>query len=145
MENPRQWAKENLSPARYRAFSDALSELESKKLSAEHWKKSRELDAIYREHVLNHSEDIKAIQEKADNRAAQIEELIRQLRDEERTIKKEAEDKIWEIRARVYNSEEYKAKDEERRAVWRRDDEMFQPKVEALVEKYQKAQDKANA
>ena len=145
MENPRQWAKENLSPARYRAFSDALSEIESKKLSVEHWEKSRELDAIERAHVLNHSEEIKAIQEKAYNRAKQIEELIRQLQDEERTIRKEADDKVWEIRARVYNSEEYKAKDDERRAIWRRDDEKFQPKVEALVEKYQKAQDKASA
>ncbi len=145
MKNPRQWAKENLSPARYRAFSDALSELEGKKLSAEHWEKSRELDAIERAHVVNHSEEIKTIQEKAYNRAKQIEELIRQLRDEERTIRKEADDKIWEIRARVYNSEEYKAKDEERRAIWRRDDEKFQPKVEALTSKYQKAQEKASA
>ncbi len=145
MQNPRQWAKDNLSPARYRAFLDALSELESKKLSAEHWEKSRELDAIERAHVVNHSEEMGMIREKAHNRAKQIEELIRQLREEERTITKEAEDKIYQIRAQVYTSEEYKAKDEERRAIWRRDDEQFQPKVQALIDKYQKAQEKASA
>lgn len=145
MENSRQWAKENLSPARYRAFLDALSELESQKLSAEYWEKSEELHAIEKAHVVNHSEEIRAIQEKAHNRAKQIEELVRQLREEERTIAREADDKIYQIRAQVYNSDEYKAKDEERRAIWRRDDEQFQPKVQTLIEKYQKAQEKASA
>lgn len=145
MNNPRQWAKENLSPARYRAFLDKLSEMEQTKLSEEHWQTRRNLDQIERAHIVANTEEIQAIREKADARAKQIESLIEALYLEARTVKDEAYRKVDSIRARVYDSEEWKTQEEKRREIWRRDDALFQTKVQELVEKYQKAQEKASA
>jgi hypothetical protein len=145
MNNPRQWAKENLSPARYRAFLDKLSEMEQKKLSDEHWDARRNLDQIERAHIVANSEEIHAIRQKAETRAGEIEALIQALNKEARAVRDEANLKVDSIRARVYETEEWKAQDEKRREIWRRDDALFQPKVQALIEKYQKAQEKASA
>jgi Txe/YoeB family toxin of Txe-Axe toxin-antitoxin module len=145
MENPRQWAKDNLSPARYRAFLDALSGLEQKKLSNDHWEARRNLDQIERAHVVANAEEIHAIREKAEKRAREIESLIQSLSNEARAIRDDATHKVDLIRARVYESEEWKEQNEKRSKIWQRDDALFQPKVQELIEKYQKAQEKANA
>ena len=139
--NPYKWAQENLSAPRARAFWQQYRELESAKLSDEwraEWKKCDEIRiAFFRANL----EQTNAIERAAGQAVSAIEETIRSLQQQVRDLQNSTRERVSKIQSEVYNLEEYKAQDEKVREIWRRDDEAFQPKAQALMDKYLKAQE----
>lgn len=141
--NPRKWAEENLSAPRARAFKNALRELEDKKFSSEFWEARNNEDKMRREFALSKREETEAILSKAHQESEELEKQARLLMTQASKVRDEAREEVSRIISGVYETEEYKAEHARASEIWHRDDAIFQPKVLALMEKYQEAQAKS--
>ena len=139
--NPYWWAQENLSEPRARAFWKAYRELENAKLSEEYraeWRKEEEIRIAY---IRANLEKTDAIEAKARQEADALEEQARELVNKAQELRKQAFEEKVKIQSEVYQTDEYKAQRAKASELWQRDDEAFQPKVQALMDKYLKAQE----
>lgn len=139
--NPYKWAKENLSEARARAFEKAYRELERSKFSAEWYEESKKEDALRIAFTRANTEKTNAIQNKADQEADELDRQAHELLRRARELRHTAREEVYAIQAKVYDSEEYKVQRAKVSELWHRDDDAIQPKVQALMDKYLKAQE----
>lgn len=139
--NPYKWAKENLSEARARAFEKAYSELERSKFSAEWYEESKKEEALGLTFIRANLEKTNAIQNRADQEADELDRQAHELLKQAREIRAKARDEVYKIQAEVYHTEEYKAQRAKVSELWHRDHDAIQPKVQALMDKYLKAQE----
>lgn len=142
--SPYWWAKENLSEPRARAFWRAYRELENAKSSEEYraeWRKEEEIRIAYIRANLAKTD---AIEAKARQEADELEEQARELINKAQELRKQAFEEKVKIQSEVYQTDEYKAQRAKASELWQRDDEAFQPKVKALMDKYLKAQEASN-
>ncbi len=86
-----------------------------------------------------------AIQTKANDEMDAIREQIAQLQKQIDAIREAANEETLKIRCAVYSSPEYKVVDDKVRELFQRDDAAVEPLRAALVAKYSKSQEKANA
>jgi hypothetical protein len=56
-------------------------------------------------------------------------------------LRKQAYEETFKIQLEVYQTKDMIAQQAKTKELWRRDDEVFQPKVQALMDKYLKAQE----
>lgn len=138
--HPYKWAQENLSAKRAEAFWFHYRQLERAKLSAEWQTESTKCDEIRRAFLKANREQTEAIYQASEVTADAIEETIRNLQKQVQEIRQTARERVEKIQSEVYNLDEYKEQDNKAREMWRRDDAEFQPKVQALMDKYLKAQ-----
>lgn len=137
------WAKQTLSPARRRAFLTALAKLESERFSQE-WKEAQHaVDEAVRGNEIHVQRFASIVWEQWSAQDQALEEQIRQLRQEQRQLASERDAKIQDIRTATHfhESEDLKALHEKASAIWKRDNEVLAPKIDALMAKYQKAQE----
>lgn len=139
--SPYKWAQENLSEPRARAFWKAYRELENKKLGADWRTESQKCDQIVEAFEMKVQEQVQAIEEKGYKEAEEIEEQGRELIRKAQELREKVRHATITIRIGVYQTEEYKAQQAKASELWHRDDESFQPKVQALMDKYLKAQE----
>ena len=142
--SPYKWAQENLSEPRARAFWRAYRELERARLSEEYraeWRKEEEIRIAY---IRANLEKTDAIEAKARQEADELEEQARELINKAQELRKQAFEERVKIQSEVYQTDEYKAQRAKASELWQRDDEVFQPKVQALMDKYLKAQEASN-
>ena len=139
--NPYKWAKENLSEPRARAFWKAYRELENAKLSEEWKAESRKCDQIERAFDRTVQEQVQAIEEKGYKEAEELEKQGHELLRKAQELRKQAHEETVKIQLEVYQTNDMKAQQARASELWRRDDEIFQPKVQALMDKYLKAQE----
>ena len=139
--HPWHWAKENLSEPRARAFWKAYREIEQGKFSEEYYKESRAKDEIRYAFIRANSEQINAITAKAEQEAEELEKQANLLLNQASKLRSDARDEVSRIQSGVYQTEEFKAQQEKVSEIWKRDDALAQPKIEALIEKYRKAQE----
>ena len=142
--SPHKWAQENLSEPRARAFWRAYRELENAKSSEEYraeWCKEEEIRIAY---IRANLEKTNAIEAKARQEADELEEQARELINKAQELRKQAYEETSKIKSEVYQTDEYKAQRAKASELWQRDDEVFQPKVQALMDKYLKAQETSN-
>ena len=144
-ENLYKWATENLSPSRARVFADKLREIESNKFSSE-WQQARGiLDSMERTHLLNNQEEIAEIQETTRNRVDALQKQIDELHREIEEVRAQGQQEVMKVRCAIYVDPTYVAQNDIVSELWIRDDEAIQPLRDALVAKYQAAQEKAGA
>ena len=139
--SPYKWAQENLSEPRARAFWKAHQELQNAKLSAEWRAESRKCDQIVQAFEMTVQEQVQAIEEKGYKEAEELEKQGHELLRKAQELREQARHNSTTIRIGVYKTDEYKAQLEIASELWHRDDEVFQPKVQALMDKYLKAQE----
>ena len=139
--SPYKWAQENLSEPRARAFWRAYRELENKKLGADWRTESQKCDQIVEAFEMKVQEQVQAIEEKGYKEAEEIEEQGRELIRKAQELREKIRHSTITIRIGVYQTDEYKAQQAKASELWHRDDEVFQPKVQALMDKYLKAQE----
>ena len=142
--SPYKWAQENLSEPRARAFWRAYRELENARQSEEYraeWRKEEEIRIAYIRANLAKTD---AIEAKARQEADELEEQARELINKAQELRKQAFEEKVKIQSEVYQTDEYKAQRAKASELWQRDDEVFQPKVQALMDKYLKAQEASN-
>lgn len=139
------WAKENLSPARARSFTDKLRDIENSKFSSE-WRQARQiLDSLEHSHYLNNKDGIQAIKDEAQTKTDAIRQQIKDLENQIEEIDAEMVAQVARISSAIYRDYTYQTQQEICDALWHRDDEAIQPLRDALVAKYQAAQEKAGA
>ena len=139
------WATENLSAPRARAFHNSLREIENNKFSEELKVTRQYADSLVREHEVAVRGEVIVIETKATVRINLLKEQIAQLQKQIDAIREAANEETLKIRCAVYSSPEYKAVDEKVRELFQRDDKAVEPLRAALVAKYSKSQEKANA
>jgi len=141
--NPRKWAEESLSPARRRAFMTALAKLESERFSREYREAHNAINTAMMDNERALRRDLDDVWEQWSAQDKALEEQIRQLRQKQRQLADERESKIQEIRSSTgfYESEDLKALQEKASAIWKRDTDIFTPKVWALMDRYHQAQE----
>ena len=139
------WATENLSAPRARAFHNSLREIENNKFSEELKVTRQYADSLVRAHEVAVRDEVVAIQTKANEEMDAIREQIAQLQKQIDAIREAANNEMHKVRAAIYRSPEYKAVDEKVCALFQRDDKAVEPLRAALVAKYSKSQEKANA
>jgi hypothetical protein len=139
------WATENLSAPRARAFHNSLREIENNKFSEELKVTRQYADSLVRAHEVAVREEVIAIQTKANDEMDAIREQIAELQKQIDAIREAANNEMHKVRAAIYRSPEYKAVDEKVCALFQRDDKAVEPLRAALVAKYSKSQEKANA
>lgn len=141
LANPYWWAKENLSEPRARAFWKAYRELENAKLSEEFRAESHKEEEIRIAYIRANLEKTNAIEAKARQEAGELEVQAQELINKAQELRKQAHEETVRIQSEVYQTDEYKTQRAKASALWLRDDEAFQPKVQALMDKYLKAQE----
>jgi len=139
--SPYLWAKENLSEPRFRAFWKAYTELENAKFSKEYRSANCKEEEIRIAYVRANLERTDAIETKAWEEATELEKQAGELMSKAQELRERAFKEKVKIQSEVYETEEYKAQRAKTSELWRRDDEIFQPKVQALKDKYLKAQE----
>jgi len=139
--NPYKWAKENLSEPRARAFLRTYRVLENAKLSAEWRIESQKCLQFLEVFEMKVQEQVQAIEEKGYKEAEEIEEQGRELIRKAQELREKIRHSTKTIRIGAYQTDEYKAQQAKASALWHRDDEAFQPRVQALMDKYLKAQE----
>lgn len=139
--HPWHWAKENLSEPRARAFWKAYREIEQGKFSDEYYEASRAKDKIRYAFTRANIEQINAITTKAHQEADELERQARELMKKAQQVREDGRNEVSKIEAGVYETEEFKAQEAKVSEIWRRDDALAQPKIQALMEKYRKAQE----
>jgi len=142
--SPYWWAKENLSEPRARAFWRAYRELESGKLSEEYRAEGRKEEEIHIAYIRANLEKTDAIEAKARQEAGELEERAQELINKAQLLRKQAYEETVKIQSEVYQTDEYKAQRAKASELLQRDNEAFQPKVQALMNKYLKAQEASN-
>jgi len=138
--NPYRWAKENLSPARARAFEKAYREMERSKFSEEYrqeYKKEEQIRIAFIRSTLEKTNEIEA---KAYQEADELEKQAHELLRKAQNLRNEAFEEKARIQSGVYDTKEHKEQRAKTSALWHRDHEAFLPKVQALMEKYLRAQ-----
>lgn len=138
--SPYSWAKENLSEPRARAFWKAYRELENAKFSKEYRDEQRKEEEIRIAYIRANLEKTDAIEAKARDEATELEKQANELIRKAQELRERAFEEKVKIQSEVYETEEYKAQRAKTSELWRRDDEVFRPKVQALKDKYLKAQ-----
>jgi hypothetical protein len=138
--SPYLWAKENLSEPRFRAFWKAYAELENAKFSKEYRNAHCKEEEIRIAYVRANLERTDAIEAKAWEEATELEKQAGELMSKAQELRERAFKEKVEIQSEVYETDEYKAQRAKTKELWRKDDEIFQPKVQALKDKYLKAQ-----
>ena len=139
--NPYWWAKENLSEPRARAFWRAYCELKNAKPSEEYRAEARKEEEIRIAYIRANLAKTDAIEAKARQKADELEEQARELINKAQELRKQAFEEKVKIQSEVYHTDEYKAQRAKASELWQRDNEAFQPKVQALMDKYLKAQE----
>ena len=139
------WATENLSTPRARAFHNSLREIEDNKFSEELKVARQYADSLVRAHEIAVRDEVVAIQTKANQEMDAIREQITQLQKQIDSIREVASEETLKLRCAVYSSPEYKVVDDKVRELFQRDDAAVEPLRAALVAKYSKSQEKANA
>jgi DNA primase large subunit len=139
--NPYWWAKENLSEPRARAFWKAYRELESAKASEEYRNAYCQEEEIRIAFIRANLEKTDAIEAKAREEANELEKQAQELMSKAQELREIAFEEKVKIQSEVYQTNEMKAQRAKASELWRRDDEIFQPKVQALMDKYLKAQE----
>ncbi len=139
------WATENLSAPRARAFHNSLREIENNKFSEELKVTRQYADSLVRAHEVAVRDEVVAIQTKANEEMDAIREQIAELQKQIDSIREAANNEMHKVRAAIYRSPEYKVVDEKVCALFQRDDKAAEPLRAALVAKYSKSQEKANA
>lgn len=136
------WAKENLNPARARAFLGAVAKLEGEKFSREYREAQNAINMAVMDNERAIKRDADEAWEKWSLEDKAIEEQIRELRQKQRELSDARDAKIQELRngTGFFESESLRALQDRVSTLWRRDDEALKPKLEALREKYLKAQ-----
>ena len=139
--SPYKWAQENLSEPRARAFWRAYRELDRAKSSEEYraeWRKEEEIRIAY---IRANLEKTNAIEAKARQEADALEEQARELMSKAGELRKQAFEEKVKIQSEVYQTDEYKTQRAKASKIWGKDDAVFQLKVQALMDKYLKAQE----
>jgi hypothetical protein len=133
--NPRKWAEESLTPARRRAFMTALAKLESERFSREYREAHNAINTAMMDNERALRRDLDDVWE---HWSAQDKAL-----EEQRQLADERDSKIQEFRSAsgFYESEDLKALQEKASAIWKRDTDIFTPKVWALMDRYHQAQE----
>jgi hypothetical protein len=144
LRNPYKWAKQNLSPARYRAFDEQMRKLSWTKCSPEYNAQYKITEEAYINHLRAHSAEIVKIEHTAQQKAAEIDQQIQELLNLKHKILETASNEATKIRVQGYNTEEYKAADKILREIGERDTAIYAPKVEALMIKFLDRQMNAN-
>jgi hypothetical protein len=139
--NPYWWAKENLSEPRARAFWKAYRELENARGSEEYRSAYRQEEEIRIAFIRANLEKTNAIEAKAREEANELEKQADELMIKARELRERAFEEKIKIQSEVYETNEYKAQRAKASELWWRDDEVFQSKVQALMDKYLKAQE----
>jgi predicted transcriptional regulator len=139
--NPYRWAKENLSEPRARAFWKAYSELENARASEEYRSAYRQEEEIRIAFIRANLEKTNAIEAKARQEAGELEKQALELMSKAQELREQAHEETVKIQLKVYQTNDMKAQQAKTSELWRRDDEIFQPKVQALMDKYLKAQE----
>lgn len=139
------WANENLSDSRARAFKEMLRKIDDSKFSDEWRNASRKCDQIADDYYIAHKDEITAIETEARNKVQTLQQQIQELQEQVWAINKECQNAVMRIRCAVYSTQEYKEQEALASDLWNRDDAIVQPLREALVAKYATAQAKANA
>jgi hypothetical protein len=136
------WAKENLNPARARAFLGAVAKLEREKFSREYREAQNDINMAVMDNERAIKRDVDDAWEKWSLEDKAIEEQIRELRKIQRELSDARDAKIQELRngTGFFESESLRALQDRVSTLWKRDDETLKPKLEALREKYLKAQ-----
>lgn len=137
--------KQTLSPARARAFAQALSELNDSISSDQTKALWSELDLMKREWFAKNHVEIADITAKADLERRTIEAQIQALREQANQIQREAQEKVDLIRYGLYQTPEYQEVEAKRRESALNDRAIHDPKVIALMDKYAKAQQEADS
>jgi len=139
--SPYWWAKENLSEPRARAFWKAYRELDNAKFSKEYRNEQHKEEEIRIAFIRANLEKTDAIEAKAREEANELEKQADELISKARELRERAFEEKVKIQSEVYETEEYKAQRARTLELWRKDDEVFQPRVQALMDKYLKAQE----
>jgi hypothetical protein len=139
--NPYKWAKENLSEPRARAFWKAYSELERARASEEYRNAYCQEEEIRIAFIRVNLEKTDAIEARARQEANELEKQADELMIKARELRKQAHEETVKIQLEVYQTKDMIAQQAKTKELWRRDDEIFQPKVQALMDKYLKAQE----
>ena len=139
--SPYKWAQENLSEPRARAFLRAYRELENARSSEEYRAEARKEEEIRVAYIRANLAKTDAIEAKAHQEADALEKQAQELMNRARELRTQAFEEKVRIQSEVYQTDEYKAQRARASALWQRDDEVFQPKVQALADKYLKAQE----
>ena len=142
--SPYKWAQENLSEPRARAFWRAYRELERARLSEEYRAEAHKEEEIRIAYIRANLAKTDAIEAKARQKADELEEQARELINKAQELRKQAFEEKVKIQSEVYHTDEYKAQRAKASELWQRDNEAFQPKVQALMDKYLKAQEASN-
>jgi RNA processing factor Prp31 len=144
-QNPYQWAQENLSKPRARAFWEAYRNLERVSLSAEYYAEHRKADAIKDAKIRELLPQIDAVLNEANKSISEIDEQINALRQKQQEIRDTSQAEVDKIYSVVWNDPDYLAQGDKARQIHRADRARLDTLTEALKEKYLKAQEKASA
>jgi len=139
--NPYRWAKDNLSEPRARAFWKAYRELENARATEEYRSAYRQEEEIRIAYIRANLEKTNAIEAKAREESNELEKQAQELMSKAQELREIAFEEKVKIQSEVYQTNEMKAQRAKTKELWRRDDEIFQPKVQALMDKYLKAQE----
>lgn len=89
-------------------------------------------------------EETDKIQATARVKASTLEELAHELLRGAAAVRSEAGDKVFSIQDKVQETQKYKDQQAIVSAIWHKNDEIFQSKAQALMDKYLKAQEASN-
>lgn len=140
-----QWASENLSESRARAFKNALRDIDSEKFSPEWAEARKNAEQMVRDHAVAHANEIADIEAQAKLEMDALKQQIAELEAKLSAVREARDEAVMSVRISVYSSEEYTKLDDLASALWRRDDEAAEPKRQALMAKYAAAQAKVSA
>lgn len=102
------------------------------------------LEKIRIDFIVSSSEETDKIQMAASIKASTLEESAHELLRRAALVRSEAGDEVFSIQNKVREMQEYKDQEAIVSAMWHKDDEVFQPKAQALMDKYLKAQEASN-
>lgn len=142
-KNPWAWARENLTEKRREAFYRSLRKLEQEKNTQEYWAASRIADNIADSYYIARYDEVTKIQDEADEECRKIDEQINELYAIKNKIRETASEQITKIRVASYQTQGYKEADAEARAIAQKQNEIYLPKVAALMQKYAERQQEA--
>lgn len=138
--NAYRWARENLSEPRARAFEKAFRLIDGSKWSDEYHQERRKEEEIKIAFYRSKLEQTNEIEKKAYQEADELEKQAHELMKKAQQLRTQAREEVSRIQGEVYDTEEHKAQRAKVSALWHRDNDAIQPQIQALMEKYLKAQ-----
>lgn len=142
-KNPWAWAKENLTEKRREAFYRSLRKLEQQKNTPEYWEASRIAQNIADSYYIARYDEVTKIQDEADEECRKIDEQINELYAIKNKIRETQSQQIAKIRMAGYQTQGYIEADAEYRAIAEKQNEIYLPKVAALMQNYAERQQEA--